>query len=58
MINLMHGDCLSLMANIPNDSVDMILADLPYSGTRSYHSSHYGLTTSASIVLFGSQPFI
>lgn len=30
MINLMHGDCLELMKDIPDGSVDMILCDLPY----------------------------
>ena len=29
-IELWNGDCLDLMKNIPNHSVDMILADLPY----------------------------
>ena len=32
-IKLLHGDCLELMKNIPNKSVDMILADLPYGET-------------------------
>jgi site-specific DNA-methyltransferase (adenine-specific) len=27
---IMHGDCLELMKNIPDGSVDMILCDLPY----------------------------
>jgi len=26
---LMHGDCLELMKDIPNGSIDMILCDLP-----------------------------
>jgi len=30
MIDLRHGDCLELMKNIPDGSVDMILCDLPY----------------------------
>jgi len=30
MINLIQGDCLELMAQIPDKSVDMILCDLPY----------------------------
>lgn len=29
-IQIMHGDCLELMKNIPDGSVDMILCDLPY----------------------------
>lgn len=30
MIQLMQGNCLELMKNIPNKSIDMILCDLPY----------------------------
>lgn len=30
MLNLMHGDCLEKMAEIPDGSVDMILTDPPY----------------------------
>lgn len=30
MINLIHGDCLVAMKDIPDKSVDMILCDLPY----------------------------
>lgn len=33
MIDLRQGDCLELMKDIPNGSVDMILCDLPYSIT-------------------------
>lgn len=34
MINsISHGDCLELMKGIPDNSVDMILADLPYEVT-------------------------
>ena len=29
-IKLLHGDCLELMKDIPNGSIDMILADLPW----------------------------
>ena len=32
-INLLHGDCLELMKDIPDKSVDMILCDLPYGTT-------------------------
>jgi site-specific DNA-methyltransferase (adenine-specific) len=27
---IIHGDCLEVMKNIPEKSVDMILCDLPY----------------------------
>ena len=33
-IELWQGDCLELMKDIPDGSVDMILADLPYGTTR------------------------
>ena len=32
-INLYHGDCLELMKDIPDGSVDLILCDLPYKET-------------------------
>ena len=31
---VMKGDCLELMGNIPDKSIDMILCDLPYGKTR------------------------
>ena len=34
MMNLMQGDCLELMKDIPDGSVDLILTDLPYGTTR------------------------
>jgi len=33
MIDLKQGDCLKLMKDIPDGSIDMVLADLPYSTT-------------------------
>ena len=33
MINLMQGDCLERMREIPDGSVDMVLTDLPYGTT-------------------------
>lgn len=30
MIDLKQGDCLQLMKNIPDNSIDMILTDPPY----------------------------
>jgi len=29
-----HGDCLDVMKNIPDESIDMILCDLPYGTTK------------------------
>jgi DNA modification methylase len=34
MIDLMQGDCLERMKEIPDSSVDMILCDLPYGVTK------------------------
>lgn len=34
VINLMQGDCLELMKNIPDGSVDLILTDPPYNIAR------------------------
>lgn len=34
MINIKQGDCLELMKDIPDESIDMILCDLPYGTTR------------------------
>ncbi len=31
---LLYGDCLELMKNIPDKSIDMILCDLPYGTTK------------------------
>jgi site-specific DNA-methyltransferase (adenine-specific) len=33
-IDLWHGDCLELMKSIPDNSIDMILCDLPYGTTE------------------------
>ena len=35
MINLMQGDCLEKMKEIPNDSIDMVLTDPPYELSKS-----------------------
>lgn len=68
MINLMHGDCLKLMKNIPDSSIDMILTDLPYGTTQCKWDSVINLdelwkqyeritTDTAAIVLTSMQPF-
>lgn len=33
-MTLLHGDCLELMNDIPNKSIDLILCDLPYGTTQ------------------------
>ncbi len=68
MINLLKGNCLELMNDIPDGSVDMILCDLPYGTTACKWDTvipfeplwaHYKrvIKPNGAIVLFGSQPF-
>ena len=33
-MKLLQGECLDLMKNIPDNSIDMILCDLPYGTTK------------------------
>ena len=67
-INLIKGDCLEKMKDIPNKSIDMILCDLPYGTTKCKWDSVIPFTPlweqynriikdNGAIVLFGSQPF-
>lgn len=65
---IFHGDCLEVMKDIEDNSIDMILCDLPY-GTTDYHwdliipadklweQYERIITDCGVIVLFGSQPF-
>ena len=68
MINLMLGDCLERMKEIPSGSVDMILTDPPYGTTACKWDSIIPLEPmweqlkriikpNGAIVLFGSEPF-
>lgn len=66
MYKLYQGDCLRLMAQIPDGSVDMILCDLPYGTTRNKWDSvipfeplweQYNRICKDVIVLTASQPF-
>jgi len=65
---LMLGDCLERMSEIPDGSIDMILADLPYGTTRckwdvviSFEPlwAHYWrvIKNNGAIALFGVEPF-
>ena len=67
-IDLYNGDCLELMKNIPDKSVDMILCDLPYGTTQCKWDSvipfeplweQYNriIKDNGAIVLFGNEPF-
>jgi DNA modification methylase len=62
------GDCIEVMAEIPENSVDMVLCDLPYGTTRNKWDtvipfddlwSQWKRCTrhGAAIVLFGQEPF-
>ena len=47
---LYHGECLEIMKDIPDGSVDMVLCDPPYGmtkwiGTLRSHLSRYGSNT-------------
>ena len=66
--SLYLGDCLEVMKNIPDNSVDMVLCDLPYGMTAckwdcvipfdELWSAYKRICKKdAAIVLFGSQPF-
>ena len=68
MINLMQGDCLERMKEIPDGSVDMILTDPPYGTTACKWDSIIPLETmwaqlkrviklNGAIVMTASQPF-
>lgn len=65
---LMQGNCLELMKDIPDGSIDMILCDLPYGTTSCKWDSiipfeplweQYKriIKDNGAIVLFGSEPF-
>ena len=67
-INLLHGDCLELMNDIPDKSVDMILCDLPYGVTQCkwdaiipfdklWEQYNRIIKNNGAVVLFGSEPF-
>ena len=68
MIDLRQGDCLELMKDIPDKSIDMILCDLPYGTTackwdivipfdKLWEQYNRIIKENGAIVLFGSQPF-
>lgn len=67
-IELYNGDCLEVMKNIPDKSVDMILCDLPYGTTACkwdniipfeplWEQYKRIIKDNGAIVLFGSEPF-
>ena len=67
-VELHHGDCLELMKNIPDGSVDLVLTDPPYGTTACKWDSVIPfepmweqlkriVKRGGAIVLFGSEPF-
>lgn len=65
---LYHGDCLEVMEKIPNNSIDLVLCDLPYGMTDAEWDKIIPLDKlwaqydrikkdSAPVVLFGVEPF-
>ena len=68
MIDLRKGDCLELMKDIPDKSIDAIIADLPYGTTKCkwdsvipfdlmWNQLNRIIKPNGAIVLFGSEPF-
>ena len=68
MIDIKHGDCLELMKEIPNKSIDMVLCDLPYGTTACrwdtvipfeplWEQYNRIIKDNGAIILFGSEPF-
>jgi DNA modification methylase len=65
---ILLGDCLELMKDIPNGSIDMILCDLPYGTTQCkwdtiipfdklWEQYERIIKPNGAIILFGSEPF-
>lgn len=68
MPNLLYGDCLDLMAEIPDGSIDMVCCDMPYGTTNCRWDTTLDLhrlwaqyrrvtKENAAIVLFAQLPF-
>ena len=66
--SLYQGDCLELMKDIPDKSIDMILCDLPYGTTACkwdnvipfeplWEQYNRIIKDNGAVVLFGSEPF-
>jgi DNA modification methylase len=68
MIDLRKGDCLELMRDLPDKSIDAIICDLPYGTTANkwdtiipfeplWEQYKRIIKDNGAIVLFGSEPF-
>lgn len=42
-IKLFHGDCLEVMQDIPDNSIDIILCDLPYGAAVNLNRQFIGI---------------
>lgn len=67
-MELLNGDCLELMKNIPDKSIDMILCDLPYGTTHNkwdnvipmeplWEQYNRIIKDHGAIILFSQMPF-
>lgn len=67
-MTLINDDCLNAMKNIPNESIDMILTDLPYGTTKCkwdivipfeplWEQYNRIIKSNGAILLFGQEPF-
>lgn len=67
-MKLYHGDCLEMMKDIPDKSIDLILTDPPYGTTqckwdsvipfdKMWEQLERVIKDNGAIVLFGSEPF-
>lgn len=67
-VQIVHGDCLELMRDLPDDSVDLVLCDLPYGTTQNKWDSIIPLDAlwgeyrriakkNAAMVFTAAQPF-
>ena len=65
---LFNGDCLEVMKDIPNKSIDMILCDLPYGTTKCkwdiiipfdklWEQYNRIIKDNGAVLLFGQEPF-
>ena len=67
-IKLWNGDCLELMKDIPDKSVDSVICDLPYGTTackwdsvidlsRLWEQYNRIIKDNGAVILFGQEPF-
>lgn len=66
--NLIHGECLETMQSIPDESIDLIICDLPYGTTKCkwdvvipfeklWEQYNRIIKPNGAILLFGGEPF-